>query len=268
MTPAAFDFELFPGEFLGPFALGTSLWTILEFLRQQQTAFPQISVSFDNSAPTTSPVLLHVRPYLDLLFSPTQQRLHSISIFHIGDDPPLVLRYNSQVILSPDCSLRRSDVSRIFGPTYAGSTMRYPGLSFSFEEDGQSSFPKKQSLDDRHLLVRRLTLTQYPKSTQATAVDLDLILPCPALERQLEKASFTAGEGGTLQFFPSEGARPQIVSLLLGTTCSQDVLIELGPPLRTHEKVDDRMSIHARRSDSPSELRGCKCSHFFGASAI
>jgi hypothetical protein len=261
MTPsAAFDFEIYPGDRLGHFTLGSSLWSVLEFLRQQQTAYPQITISFDDSTPSNSPVLLHIRPYVDLLFSPTQQRLHTISISHFGIDPPLILRYNTQVLLSPNVPLRRSDVSRVFGPTYAGSVMRYPGLSFSFDEDGSNNLTKKGSGEDRLQQVRRLTLTQQPVTShsQAPVVDLDTIYVCPSLMGELRRMAFTVKEGATLHFYTLPSMEQRTIHLCLGQTRAQDVLIELGPPLRIHNKDDDRMAIHARRTESPAELRGCK----------
>jgi len=262
-SPVAFEFDLHPGDRLGPFSLGSSLWSVLEYLRQQQTAYPQITVSFDNTAPSTSPVLLHVRPYADLLFTPTEQRLHTISISHIGADPPLILRYNSVLLLSPDIPLRRSDVSRVFGPTYAGSTMRYPGLSFSFDDDGPNNLGKKPSNEDRGQPVKRLTITQQtaPSPTQTAIPDLDFITPCHAMEGELERATFTIGEGATLRFF-TLSAQSKTIILRLGETRAQDALVELGPPLRIHHKDDDRMAIHAKSADSPSELRGYFYNYF------
>jgi len=261
---AAFEFDVHPGERLGPFSLGSSLWSVLEYLRQQQTAYPQITVSFDNAAPSTSPVLLHVRPYVDLLFTPTEQRLHTISISHIGADPPLILRYNSALLLSPDIALRRSDVSRVFGPTYAGSAMRYPGISFSFDEDVPSNLAKKPSSEDRSQLVKRLTMNQQPTSSpsQTATLDLDLIIPCSAMEGELEKATFTIGEGATLRFFTLSQGQSKSIDLRLGETRAQDALVELGPPLRTHHKDDDRMAIHAKTAESPSDLKGYFYNYF------
>jgi hypothetical protein len=255
ISPAAFEFDVLPGERLGPFSLGSSLWSVLEYLRQQQTSYPQIAVSFENATPATSPVLLHVRPYIDLLFTSVEQRLHTISVSHINTDPPLILRYNSILLLSPEVLFRRSDVSKVFGPTYAGSIMRYPGLSFSFEEDGPSSVPKKTSTEDRSQLVKRVTITQQASPSPA---DLEFLTPCPALEGELEKAVFTVGEGATLRFFALSPVQPKLVTLRLGETRSQDALVELGPPLRIHHKDDDRMAIHAKSANSPAELRGCE----------
>jgi len=259
MTPAAFEFDIYPGDRLGPFILGSSLWVVLEYLRQQQTSFPQISVSFDNSAPAVSPVLLHIRPYVDLLFSPTQQRLHTISVNHIDIEPPLILRYNSKVLLSPDATFRRSDVSKVFGPTYAGSVMRYPGLSFSFDEEGASNHTKKVMNEDRSQQVRRLVLTQHSAHAISPAIDLDSIKMCPALDGELENAVFTIKQGAMLYFYTGQRS----VNLLLGQTRSQDVLLKLGPPLRTHIKDDDRMVIHATQPlESPSKQVGYFYNYF------
>jgi hypothetical protein len=138
--------------------------------------------------------------------------------------------------------------------------MRYPGLSFSFDEDGPSNGTKKSSGEDRLQAVKRLTLTQHSSTshTQTSAVDLDLINVCPALDGELERAVFTVKEGAILHFYALPPAQPRSISLRLGQTRSQDVLIDMGPPLRVHDKDDDRMAIHSSRTESSTELQGCE----------
>ena len=99
----------------------------------------------------TSIVLVHLYPHFDLLFSPIGQRLHKISLrrlrhgvfpsltpasvpaAHAG--PGLCLRYKDHVLSSPDIVLKRSGVNKAFGPTYDWESMKYPGVSFMFDED-------------------------------------------------------------------------------------------------------------------------------------
>ena len=112
-----------------------------EYLRrgENQNYFPQVDVKFDPDSPTT-PVILHLRPHLDLLFSGQHQRLHTICLRRLRDPhPPVILRYRNTILSSSlkdsEQVLRRVGVSRAFGPTYAGDDLRYPGVWFSFEED-------------------------------------------------------------------------------------------------------------------------------------
>jgi Uncharacterised protein family (UPF0183) len=61
----------------------------------------------------------------------------------------------------------------------------------------------------------------------------------------------------TLQFYPS--SNPPI-HIRLGETTAQDLMVDLGPPLRTHYKEDERMTIHSTSQVSErgteSECRG------------
>ena len=50
----------------------------------------------------------------------------------------------------------------MFGPTYPGDDLKYPGVSFSFEEDGRGDglkSPTNQS-DDRQQEVKRVIISQ------------------------------------------------------------------------------------------------------------
>jgi hypothetical protein len=47
----------------------------------------------------------------------------------------LCLRYKDHLLSSPDIVLRRSGINKAFGPTYDWDSMKYPGVSFMFDED-------------------------------------------------------------------------------------------------------------------------------------
>jgi hypothetical protein len=132
--------------------------------------FPTVDLKFDPDSPITTPVLVHVRPYLDLLFSGYQQRLHTICIRRLRDElhPPLTLRYKDTVLCSDHETLRRLSVNRTFGPTYAGDELRYPGIWFAFDDDGRSeprpigskSTPHAASGKDRDQDVKRIVICE------------------------------------------------------------------------------------------------------------
>jgi hypothetical protein len=113
---------------------------VLDRLRTYRHLFPTVDIKFDPDSPVTTPVLVHVRPHLDLLFSGYQQRLHTICIRRLRDElhPPLTLRYKETVLSSDREVFRRLSVNRTFGPTYAGEELRYPGIWFAFDDDGRS----------------------------------------------------------------------------------------------------------------------------------
>ena len=257
-------------------ATGTSLWNVLDHLRGMQHFFPQVDVKYDPDSPTT-PIILHIRPHLDLLFSGYQQRLHTISVKKLHDPhPPLTLMYKQTVLSSHDETLRKVGVSRMFGPTYPGDDLRYPGISFSFEDDARGETLKSPITqpDDRQQEVKRIIITQ--KSVDGEQRDaLDEVIECPAMAGELSRVvakvcnpfqpsspslrSFQIHEGVILHFYPT-GSEP--IPVLLGTCTAQDLTCDLGPPLRIHYKEDDRMTIHSRSSQAGSDSDGdCETNH-------
>lgn len=165
---------------------GTSLWNVLDYLRGMQHFFPQVDVKFDPDSPTT-PIILHIRPHLDLLFSGYQQRLHTISIKKLRDPhPPLSITYKKAVLSSHEETLRKVGVSRMFGPTYPGDDMRYPGISFSFEEDvrGETLKGPVANTDDRQQEVKRIIIAQKTGDGEQRDA-LDEVTECPVMAGEL-----------------------------------------------------------------------------------
>ncbi|KAH9938204.1 UPF0183-domain-containing protein [Fomitopsis serialis] len=238
--------DIRPGTGLGVFELGTSLWNVLDMLRCMQHAFPLVDVKFDPDSSVT-PIILHIRPHLDLLFSGQHQRLHTICLRKLRDpNPPVTLKFKEAILSSTDEVFRRVGVSRTFGPTYPGDDLRYPGVLFSFEEDSRNEGLKGTSThtEDKMQEVKRVVITQ--KSVNGEVRDaLDEVVECPAMYGELHKAVLKVHEGADLYFYPS-GTEP--VQIRLGATSAQDLTCDLGPPLRIHYKEDDRMAIHSRRS--------------------
>ncbi|KAF8525321.1 hypothetical protein JB92DRAFT_2877475 [Gautieria morchelliformis] len=239
------EYDLVPGHSLGPFVLGSSLWKTLEYLRESKGSYPQVNVKFDPENPVTSPVILHVVPYLDLLFSGAYQRLHTISVRRLqptGLGMPFTLRYKNSILASSDEPLRKSGVTRVFGPTYPGDVMRYPGVWFGFQEDGEdlNKGSKVGQGDDRTCEVRKVVIRQKALEDEARDV-LDEVCECSAMSGELSSAIVKVHDGITLHFHPSTSP---VVRIRLGTS-AEDLNCDLGPPLRVHYKEDDRMNIHA-----------------------
>jgi Uncharacterised protein family (UPF0183) len=151
---------------------GASLFDVLAFLRQPSPpTFPSVSVKFDTTQPAVSPVILHLRPHLDLRFTRHTQRLHTISLSLRRDTnshPPLVLSYKDEVLSGPDVVLRRTAVQRIMGPTYKGDSMRYPGVWFSFDDDvpGAVGGGNNGSAAEGNMEVKRVVVTQRREQTE------------------------------------------------------------------------------------------------------
>ncbi|KAI9001067.1 UPF0183-domain-containing protein [Trametes punicea] len=248
------ELDVRPGSGLGMFEIGTSLWNVLDTLRGLQHFFPQVDVKYDPDTPIT-PIILHLRPHLDLLFSGQQQRLSTIAVRKLRDPhPPLSLTYKNSVLSSSEVVLKRVGVSRMFGPTYPGDDLRYPGVSFTFDEDARGDTLKGTVVqaDDREQEVKRVVISQ--KNLDGTLRDaLDEVSECPAMAGELSRAVVKVHKGITMHFYPSSS---EPVQVLLGATTAQDLVVDLGPPLRVHYKEDDRMTIHARSSQTEGDSDG------------
>ncbi|KAH9844251.1 UPF0183-domain-containing protein [Rhodofomes roseus] len=239
--------DIRPGLGLGLFEVGSSLWNVLDMLRRVQHAFPLVDVKFDPDSSTT-PVILHIRPHLDLLFSGHHQRLHTICLRKLRDpNPPVTLKFKETILSSADEVFRRVGVSRTFGPTYPGDDLRYPGVLFSFEEDSRDEGLKGTAThtDDKLQEVKRVVTTQ--KSANDEVKDaLDEVVECPSMSGEIRKAVLKVHEGVDLYFYPSA---TEPVRVRLGVTSAQGLTCDLGAPLRVHYiEEDDRMTIHARLS--------------------
>jgi len=143
--------------------------------------------------------------------------------------------------------LRRADVSTHFGPTYAGDSLAYPGVSFLFDEDGPGGGNGAGRSEDRQREVRRAVVTQAREGSEGVlAPDLlgdDEVRECAAMAGGLKRAVVRVHDGVILHFYPSS-SKP--VHVRLGYTTAQDLTVDLGPPLRVYYKEDDRMAIHSR----------------------
>ncbi|KAJ7665520.1 hypothetical protein B0H17DRAFT_1090776 [Mycena rosella] len=254
---SALDCDLKPGSGLGIFELGASLWNVLDLLRRMQHSFPQVDVKYDTDTASTTPIILHIRPHLDLLFSGKQQRLHTIVLRKLRlEDPPVTLRYKDIVLSSPEDVLKRVFVSRTFGPTYPcpgddlRADLRYPGVWFSFEEDGMGDGLKGIQSEDRMQEVKRVIVSQKELDGEDRDA-LGELVECAAMDGDISRAIVKVHEGITLYFHPST-TKP--VHIRLGETTAQDLTLDLGPPIRVHYKEDERMTIHSTtRADENSE---------------
>jgi len=205
---SALDVDLRPGHGFGIFeigilspncctaavdsaeTIGTSLWTMLNFLRSHPNAYPQIDVKYDPDTAVTTPIIVHIRPHLDLLFSGKQQRLRTICLRKLRDpNPPLTVQYNNTILSSPTETLRRLGVSKVFGPTYAGDELRYPGIWFSFEDDIIGEGVKGIHPGDRAQEVKRIIISQIEPDSQNVIHDaLDEVHECASMAGELARA--------------------------------------------------------------------------------
>jgi hypothetical protein len=184
------------------------------------------------------------------------------------------------VLSSNEEVLRRLGVSRTFGPTYPGDDLRYPGVWFSFEEDGLKGTPSQS--DDRMKEVKRVLISQ--KGFESEERDaLDEVVECSIMSGDVSRAvvkvrhfssaqrprvnyCFEVRDGVTLHFHPSP-AEP--VHIRIGKTTAQDLTVDLGPPLRTHYKEDERMTIHSTsQAANENSDTGCAINSFMYLSCL
>lgn len=261
---SALDVDIRPGSGLGIFELGlrlhtfglrmyserttgSSLWSIIELLRRMQNEFPQVDVKFDIDSPTT-PIIIHVRPHLDLLFSEHQQRLHTIVLKRFRDVPPVTIRFKDKALLGLDQILRRVDVCRAIGPTYEGEELRYPGIWFSFDEHAPA--PQDQNQE-----IKTITISQHNGQDRDA---LEEVIECPVMCGDIARAVVKVHQGVMLHFYPTADSEPFFAEI--GVTTAQDLSVDLGAPERTHYREDDRMHIHSRqKTDEEDDDSSCEC---------
>jgi hypothetical protein len=211
-----------------------------------QNEFPQVDVKFDIDSPT-NPIIVHVRPHLDLLFSEYHQRLHTIVLKRFRDVPPVTIRFKDKVLLGPDQILGRVDVNRAVGPTYEGEELRYPGVSFSFDEHAIPS-------QDHNQEIKSITVTQHNGQDRDA---LEEVLECPVMCGDVARAVAKVRKGVMLYFYPTANSESFFVEI--GVTTAQDLAVELGGSPMIHYREDDRMHIHSKQKTNDEEDDDSSC---------
>lgn len=159
-----------------------------------------------------------------------------------------MLSYKNEVISGPDVVPHRIAVQRMMGPTYKDERMRYPGVWFSFEDDTSGATGVTNSAEGNPE-VRRLVVTQrQEQSEHEKEEDLEELAPNPTMYGDIRKAVIKIHDGIYLHFYTPDPEDPPI-HIRLGVTTAEDLTVDLGPPVLTHYKEDDRMSIHASAQD-------------------
>ncbi|WVQ80750.1 hypothetical protein IAT38_002855 [Cryptococcus sp. DSM 104549] len=212
-------YDIAPGAGVGIFRLGDTLWHVLDILRTHKNQYQKVEVSWNPDHPHKSAVTIHL-PHITLYFPPSlTQTLTLISLPSIPISN-LTLTFQTQVLSSPTQPLTRAQVGRILGPTFAsqGSTLEFPGVSFELVH-GQG-----QSRAGRDDAVQGMTIS--PREGQGET----------ALQGQLTSCVIQPSTGVTITV---SGEDP--LDIIIGETTSQDLLLDLGPPLRKFWKEDDRL---------------------------
>ncbi|CAD6572241.1 MAG: hypothetical protein CYPHOPRED_004757 [Cyphobasidiales sp. Tagirdzhanova-0007] len=279
-----------------------TLWDAINYLRTN-ISYGSVSVAWDDESPNGSYILLALSASsIRLLFSGITQRLLLIEVL----PPVLAtLNYKGQSLLPfsdasahlPSTLNAQRMLNKRFGPTYPPSQhpsysneqiLSYPGVIFGFRMDpsltkssADPSVSKKDPIDkdggeesvaNTSRPLRRLLVTLHNPSNEHAEpfpdiAELDTGFPLPAVAdgdiSHLGDASIP-----TIIFVNTisldNSAEP--VKIELGTSSAEDLICELGPPVRTYWKEDHRLSIHSASSPSPSptaSMSSCSNAYFF-----
>jgi hypothetical protein len=174
-----------------------------------------------------------------------------------GGGSSLILRYKHTIISSPDEVLRRSGVMKSFGPTYEGDVMKYPGVSFIFEDDASAALlrsPRLTADENKRVEVKKISITQ--RTVGGDEVDaFEEVLESPVMDGDLRSVVLKVHEGIDLHFYPSASSSS---TLRLGEAMAEDIRHELGEPINTYYKEDDRIAIHGTSVHDESSPNSCE----------
>ncbi|CAG8627547.1 8467_t:CDS:10, partial [Paraglomus brasilianum] len=271
--PRRLDLQIIPKEGLGWFRLGVSIWDIINSLREQAIAFPTVDFKYNEESPLTTDLFLSLPANgINLRFDGSTQRLKLIEVY---DFSRLRLTYNENEISSSRTKPTSVLVYNRFGPTVRGEfeiskneyTLNYPGVSFIFliPKEHSSLYTPESSDIPLELpggtspLLTRLYIYQGPNFRTPS----EPVLIRSASNENIGGYWSDAGEvesviaelkkGVTVHFFPTSNMTRQSTEILLNVTTPQDLLVEIGPPLRTFYKEEDQMKIHSEENGKPAD---------------
>ncbi|KAG9299643.1 hypothetical protein G9A89_020814 [Geosiphon pyriformis] len=262
--PHRLDMVIVPGKSLGWFRLGTSIWDVINFLREQSRLMPSVDFKYSDESPLSTDLFLSLPTNgLHLRFDAASQRLKCIEIF---DFSKLRLAYQDSEVSSNKVVPTFLLIYKIFGPTYPGEfdrgkeeyTLNYPGVSFVFPipEEHISLFTTSSDLplelpDGTSPLLSHLYIFHGANFRSAVApplirnvnVNVDGMGSGGGSEvGEIESVIARLNRGITINFLSSSS------EILLNVTTPQDLLIEIGAPLRVFYKEEDKMRIHSQEN--------------------
>jgi hypothetical protein len=168
-----------------------------------------------------------------MYFPHPSQTLQQV-LFHdlIASRPSVALTYEHDQTLSSNAQpLTRARVGRILGPTYGGGEkMVYPGITLGFDGPGK----------DREDDVKSLKVMGKGEGEVASlsAVMSVIIHVSPVQSHTIVSYVLRPSKPGIGVII---GLADGPINVKLGETTVQDILLDLGPPLRKYYKEDDRV---------------------------
>ncbi|RGB28930.1 hypothetical protein C1646_714696 [Rhizophagus diaphanus] len=267
--PQRLDLSIVPGKSLGWFRLGTSIWDIINFLREQLRIIPSVDLKYDDEAPISTDVFLSLPANgIHMRFDGASQRLKSIQVSEFSK---LRLTYQDSEVSSSKVAPTFLSIYKIFGPTYPGEldeekkeyTLNYPGISFVFPipEKHISSYVSSSDLpmelpDGTSPLLTRLYTFHGPNFRNAVAPPLHKSINAEGIGAdggefgEVESVVAELKRGIIVNFLPRNNSNNVSTEIILNVTTPQDLLIDIGSPLRIFYKEEDKMRIHSEDSNA------------------
>ncbi|RIB26842.1 hypothetical protein C2G38_2162196 [Gigaspora rosea] len=258
------DLSIVPGKNLGWFRLGTSVWDIINFLREQSRVIPSVDLKYTDESPILTDLFLSLPANgINMRFDGPTQRLKSIEV---NDFSKLRLTYQDSEVSSSKAAPTFLSIYKIFGPTYPGEldkkkneyTLNYPGVSFVFPipEEHISLFVSSTDLplelpDGTSPLLSRLhtyhganfrNVTVPPLLRNANPENMG----CNGDLGEVESVVAELKRGITVNFLARNNSNQISVEILLNVTTPQDLIVDIGSPLRIFYKEEDKMRIHSK----------------------
>ncbi|RPA83482.1 UPF0183-domain-containing protein, partial [Ascobolus immersus RN42] len=250
--------EVQPNKGLGPFALGSSAYEVISYLRKESSIYTKIALTYSSTTPLTSNLIVNLpNNGIRLRFDGPEQRLRLIEILDFQKARPT---YKSTFGL---VELSRGDgppnfkkiYNNIFGATYEGEhlpsqslyVLSYPGVAFSFPLNQWSNDINIAAFLSSSTPLTAASMAIYSGESWTDARDNLFTGPIPTAY-----LASTPDEIDLVKILPSKHVEfhrrnhPPFV-LNLGQTTPQDIVTELGPPSAIYRKNDHRISIHRTR---------------------
>ncbi|CAG8517869.1 12557_t:CDS:10 [Ambispora gerdemannii] len=279
--PHRLDLSIVPGKCLGWFRLGTSIWDVINSLRDQSRSMPSVDFKYSEESPLSIDLFISLPGNgMHLRFDAPTQRLKSIEVY---DFSKVRLAYQDSEVSSskvvPNCLL----IYEIFGPTYPGEfdpekkeyTLNYPIAEFqkySLQQNFQHLFGSKGvsfvfPIPEEYLSIIKTSADlplELPDGTSPLLSHLYIYhgtsfrstIPPPLIRSSnadgIAASTEEVGEVETVIAKLKHGIDVKFVSALtkivLNVTTPQDLLVEIGAPLRVFYKEEDKMRIHSEEN--------------------
>jgi len=233
------EFTVLPEKGLGPFELGSSVRTVVQYIREHNREFSKAVTKFNECEPLDMNICIDlIHQGIELRFNPFSQRLELIRIYNLFQ---LMLVYNDTLLSAGDHLPTFLSVHSKFGPTSAGHysdakdvyLLHYPGTTFVFHipED----LRQEQKVKDGKM------------PTEFDSVVLTCIYLYVSDSKEPKHIHTMQTLGKPLVLSPSQGIlfSDTNMTLKFGNT-PQDALSVLGSPQHISYKKSNPLSIHER----------------------